>query len=201
MERIDPRSMDPLQGLWLEHLTRYSFAADYCKGRVLDIACGVGYGSFMIARYCKKTVTQVRGVDICSATIKGAQRDYHHPKCQYLCHDATDPKLPEKLGSFDTILSFETLEHLPCEKQFLKNITRMLHPKGTLVLSTPLGRGREYPSKEPFHYFQLTREEFENLLPREFQAHFFYQRSVVVYPQYEDKCAIGIVVAKRVSSS
>ena len=44
-ERVIPKKMHPNNGLLVEHLARYKFASQYAKGRVLDLACGVGYGA------------------------------------------------------------------------------------------------------------------------------------------------------------
>ena len=41
-ERVIPKLMSPKSGILLEHIFRYRFARKFCKGRVLDIACGVG---------------------------------------------------------------------------------------------------------------------------------------------------------------
>ncbi|GAA3317265.1 hypothetical protein GCM10020331_015500 [Ectobacillus funiculus] len=63
-------------------------------------------------------------------------------KVTYIQGDALDPELPEKLGLFDTILSFETIEHVQDDQLFMNNLYRMLKPGGRLILSSPFGRGR-----------------------------------------------------------
>ena len=56
--------------IWLEHWHRYHFAARWAMGRrVLDVACGEGYGTALLAR----TAAQVTGVDISTQAIGHAQ--------------------------------------------------------------------------------------------------------------------------------
>lgn len=74
--------------------------------------------------------------------IRYAKQRYYHPKVCYLQEDASAPQLPQKLGTFDAIISFETLEHLQAEKRFLNSLYEMLKPGGKLLLSTPFGNGR-----------------------------------------------------------
>lgn len=53
-ERIIPKLMKPMNGMLLEHIARYYFATPYVRGRVLDIACGTGYGSHLVAKERKR---------------------------------------------------------------------------------------------------------------------------------------------------
>lgn len=141
-ERIIPEKMKITNELLLEHIARYHFASNYIQGRVLDFASGSGYGSHIIAKKSKKKIDEVIGVDIDVKAVKYARSTYYHPLTTYLNEDVTDPHLPEKLGQFDSILSFETIEHVIEEKQFLSNVYNLLKPEGTLILSTPFGKGR-----------------------------------------------------------
>ncbi|PRO66102.1 SAM-dependent methyltransferase [Alkalicoccus urumqiensis] len=163
-ERIIPDEMKATNGMLLEHIARYHFALPYAGGRVLDIACGSGYGAQLTAKSRKNEVSEVTAVDVDEETIHYARGRYYHPSLTYTAGDLLDPELPEKIGTFDTILSFETLEHLPDDKECLQRLAALLKPGGTLVLSTPFGAGRHEPCRSPFHYFQLTEQEFTSLL-------------------------------------
>jgi 2-polyprenyl-3-methyl-5-hydroxy-6-metoxy-1,4-benzoquinol methylase len=182
-ERIIPKTMKMMNGMLLEHIARYYFATPYVRGRVLDIACGTGYGCHLVAKDRKREVTEIVGVDIDEETIKYATREYHHQKVTYLQRDILEPGLPEQLGIFDTILSFETIEHVADDELFMDQLYQMLKPGGTLVLSSPFGRGRGMPTSEPFHVHQLTPEEFEQLFDRFSSVEIFYQRG----PTFEKK--------------
>lgn len=181
-ERIIPEYMKPENGMLLEHLARYYFSMPYVTGRVLDIACGSGYGSKLAAKSRKKQISEVIGVDRDEKTIQYAKGAQYHPKVTFLREDALQPDLIERIGTFDTILSFETIEHVPDDREFLDQMVRLLRPGGTLVLSTPFGQGRKEPSGTPFHCFQLTEAEFTSLFQEErfnfSHVDFYYQFGV-----------------------
>lgn len=197
-ERIIPKLMKPTNGMLLEHIARYYFALPYVHGRVLDIACGTGYGCHMIAKDRKREVTEIIGVDVDPETLSYARVEYYHQKVKYIQGDALDEQLPLQLGSFDTILSFETIEHVQDDQAFLHNLYRMLKPGGTLILSSPFGRGRGQPTSEPFHVHQLTPTEFEALFTRFSNTEIYYQRGVTFEKPREDiRYFIGIAVCKK----
>ncbi len=197
-ERIIPKQMKPTNGMLLEHIARYYFAAPYVQGRVLDIACGTGYGSHMTAKERKREVTEIVAVDNDEETLRYASREYHHQKVTYVQGDATDPELPERLGLFDTILSFETIEHLKDDRMFMDNLYRMLKPGGVLVLSSPFGRGRGMPTSEPFHVHQLTPEQFEELFTGFAEVDIYYQRGVTFEkPRDGIRYFIGVAVCRK----
>jgi 2-polyprenyl-3-methyl-5-hydroxy-6-metoxy-1,4-benzoquinol methylase len=197
-ERIIPKLLKPTNGMLLEHIARYYFATPYIQGRVLDLACGTGYGCHMVAKERKREVTEVIGVDIDSETLTYANREYNHQKVTYLQGSATDPQLPAQLGVFDTILSFETIEHVEDEQTFMENVYQLLKPGGTLVLSSPFGRGRGMQTSEPFHVHQLTPEEFEGLFERYSEVNIYYQRGVTFEkPRDGVRYFIGIAVCTK----
>ncbi|RXT09118.1 bifunctional 2-polyprenyl-6-hydroxyphenol methylase/3-demethylubiquinol 3-O-methyltransferase UbiG [Ammoniphilus sp. CFH 90114] len=183
----------------LEHLARYYFAAPYVQGRVLDIACGTGYGSHMVAKERKREVKEIIAVDNDEETLSYANREYNHQKITYKKADALDPQLPEQLGKFDTILSFETIEHVQEDRVFMDNLYKMLKPGGTLVISSPFGRGRGMPTSEPFHFHQFTPEEFEQLFFRFSEVEIYYQRGVTfeIKPRDGVRYFIGMAVCKK----
>jgi len=182
----------------LEHIARYYFATPYIYGRVLDIACGTGYGSHMVAKDRKRELIQLVAVDNDKATIEYANHEYHHQKIIYQQADALDPDLPKKLGMFDTILSFETIEHVADDRLFMDNLYQMLKPGGKLVLSSPFGRGRGMPTSEPFHVHQLTPAEFEELFDRFSEKEIYYQRGVTFEkPRDGVRYFIGIAVCTK----
>ena len=198
-ERIIPKLMKSMNGMLLEHLARYYFAAPYVKGRVLDIACGVGYGSHMTAKERKREVTEIVAVDNDADAIQYAEREYHHQKIAFVRGDAMDPALPERLGTFDTILSFETVEHVEDDRFFVEQLDRMLRPGGTLVLSSPFGRGRGQPTSEPFHKHQLTPEQFRELFARYGDVQFYYQRGPTFEPAPREgvRYFVGVAVCRK----
>ncbi|YCA10239.1 class I SAM-dependent methyltransferase [Bacillus sp. AK128] len=199
-ERVIPELMKHTNPSLLEHVARYQFALEYVRGNVLDFACGAGYGTHMMAKTRKKNIHKAIGIDVDQATISYAKQTYYHPLVTYQHENAVDPRLPEKLGTFDTITSFETLEHVQEEEQFLSNIYNMLNPNGTLVISTPFGQGRGKPCGSPFHVHQLTITEFMDLFHSYKDVSFYGQNGVLIEPLESGRTEhlpIGIAVCKK----
>lgn len=147
-----------------EHVHRYAFARGFAAGRsVLDVACGAGYGSAMLAESAKT----VLGVDIDAEAVAHARERYGaKPNLSFLTGSAS--ALPLAAGGVDMVVSFETLEHLPRAEQprMLAEFARVLTPHGLLVLSVP--NPREYSDargyRNPFHLHEPDRTEMERLL-------------------------------------
>lgn len=199
-ERVIPKLMKPTNGLLLEHIARYYFATPYTKGRVLDIACGAGYGTHMIGKKCKKEISEVIGVDIDADCVKYAKKNYFHPKVSYEVGDIFDNDLHDRIGQFDTILSFETIEHVEDENLFMRSLLKILKPGGTLVISTPFGKGKGIPSNSPFHVHQFTKQEFINIFNNfNFQkVEIYFQRGVTIEPARKDvHYPIGVAVLQK----
>jgi SAM-dependent methyltransferase len=112
-----------LEGIHLGHIRRYQFARDFVAGKVLDAACGVGYGSRMLHDAC----CDVTGIDLEPEAIEYARKHYSGPR-----YEVGDVR--EYAGEFNWIVSFETLEHLPDPERMLKNF-RLIGD--FLVVSTP----------------------------------------------------------------
>lgn len=118
-----------------DHLARYEFVKKYVAGKiVLDLACGTGYGTRMIRNFSGKPTY---GIDISTEAIHHAKKTYATDGLEFIHGDVT--KLPFTDSFFDTIVSFETIEHLDANGRslFLKELYRVLKPDGTLILSTP----------------------------------------------------------------
>ncbi len=158
-ERFTPECV---REIWYEHYHRYAFAQPFARGkRVLDAACGEGYGAALVAA----EALSVLGVDVSSEAIAHACSRYRLPQLRFEQADVTAlDHLPG--GSFDLILSFETLEHLHAQKTMLQGFRRLLAPGGLLLVSTPDKRNySEIPQfNNEHHVRELYRHEFEALL-------------------------------------
>ncbi|MDQ0352964.1 2-polyprenyl-3-methyl-5-hydroxy-6-metoxy-1,4-benzoquinol methylase [Alkalibacillus filiformis] len=197
-ERVIPKMMDPMNPLLLEHIARYQFALPYLRGRVLDLSCGSGYGSHMIAKRRKREVEEVIGIDLDPDIIKYAKGEYYHPKTQFIEANAIDETLIDRVGTFDAIVSFETIEHIAEEQALLDNYYRLLKPGGKLIVSTPFGQGRGKPCGSPFHVHQLTEQEFKALFTNYSNSQFFYQDGVLIEPKRENvRYPLGIAVCTK----
>ncbi|MFH2145330.1 MAG: class I SAM-dependent methyltransferase [Candidatus Omnitrophota bacterium] len=145
-----------------DHLGRYEFAKRYIKAgaRVLDCACGTGYGSFLLAR--DTDLVSITAVEKDKAAVKFAQRHYCASRIRYLLGDVFF--LDIENSCFDCIVSFETLEHVDGDA-LIKLFYQKLKPGGVLVVSSP-NQDREPFNKRkfPFHLRHYRPDEFENLL-------------------------------------
>ena len=137
---------------------------DLGEMRVLDAACGAGYGSEALARRARAVV----GVDRDIGTIREASRRYQRPNLRFLPMDCE--VLAFRSGSFDAVVSFETIEHLDGDRQFLQEVARLLAQGGWLVLSTPHGKGAGVVPANPFHRREYTWEECRALLAEFFPS-------------------------------
>ncbi|HLR79744.1 MAG TPA: class I SAM-dependent methyltransferase [Bacillota bacterium] len=199
-ERVILEKMKRTNPLLIEHLARYHFACEYAYGRVLDFASGTGYGSHIIAKTCKKKVTEVIGVDVDANAVQYARSTYFHPRSSFLQKDVTDESLPDQLGAFDVIVSFETFEHIEEEEQYMSNIYQLLKKGGTLILSTPFGKGRGIPSGNRFHVHQLTVVEFKELFSDYSDVEFYFQKGALIVPENfatKKYFPLGIAVCRK----
>jgi O-antigen biosynthesis protein len=160
----------------LEHLHRYAFAREYVRGKqILDIACGEGYGSKMLADAASRVV----GVDICQEVIAHASRKYGDgDRLEFKVGSCTSIPLPDH--SVDGVVSFETLEHLAEHEEMLGEVKRVLRPGGFIILSTPdtLHCTIIPKNHNPFHVRELTREEFSELLRKTFSHVYLFEQRI-----------------------
>ena len=163
-ERFVPTEEGKIQ---LEHYHRYAVVRDLVAGkRVLDVACGEGYGSSMLA----EVAVAVTGVDISSEAVLHAEATYVKPNLTYLEGSAT--ALPFADASFEVVVSFETIEHLAGQAEMVSELRRVLRPEGILIISSP---NRPVYSEESgehneFHVKELDFAEFDALLKVQFPA-------------------------------
>ena len=116
-----------------DHLQRYKFASRFVSGKdVLDVACGAGYGSVFLKEY--GGAKSVLGVDISSDVVKSAIEKYKRDGVDFTVGDLANFNPTRK---FDTIVSFETIEHVHDYKSALSNLYKLLNDGGNLIISTP----------------------------------------------------------------
>ena len=156
-EFIQPQEITGQQTLDL-HLERYEFAARQAvPGRILDIACGVGYGSRLLC----DTIAgchEVIGVDLCAESIAYAKRKYGNCNIHFLTSDVMD--FMDK-DSFDTIVSLETIEHIPNPSGFITHMMTLLKPGGIFIGSVPT---TPTVDANPHHLHDFTEVSFRRLL-------------------------------------
>jgi SAM-dependent methyltransferase len=161
-ERIVPDATEP--GIVALHLKRYEFAARWCAGAiVLDAGCGVGYGTAHLAR----SAANVVGVDISEETIEYAQERYRTADVDFEVMDLAALQLPDR--SFDVVVAFEVIEHVPEPERVLAELARVLRDDGTLLVSTPHAAETTREPENPFHHVEFSRADFETFLGAQFE--------------------------------
>jgi SAM-dependent methyltransferase len=139
------------------HLERYEFAARYLRpGRTLDIACGVGYGSRLLAD--RRADVQVVGVDLSADAVAYGRETYGGDRVELVVSDAM--RFTDAIG-FDSIVSLETIEHMPDAVGFVAHVLGLLRPGGVFVGSVPTT-----PSVDanPHHFHDFTERGFRRLV-------------------------------------
>jgi len=174
-ERFTPECVREIS---YEHWHRYAFARPLAVGRrVLDAACGEGYGSAMLAA----AAHSVLGLDIGIEAVEHARNRYTgFPGLHFEQADCTSlDHLPD--ASFDLIVSFETLEHVEAQSTMLDGFLRLLAPAGVLLVSTP--DKHTYSDLTGFrnehHVRELYRDEFEALLDARFAHRRIYGQKLL----------------------
>jgi len=171
-ERIVPDQVH--DGAYANHLKRYEFARQFAAGqRVLDVACGVGYGS----AHLSDTARSVVGVDIDYDAVMYATKHYRHLNVAFSQTDAL--KLPFQANIFDVVCSFETIEHVPHVEQYLEEVRRVLELDGLYLVSTPAASVSTLSPANPHHVQEWSPADFEALLRRYFSHVDLYSQHIL----------------------
>jgi len=162
LERIVPDQINEIgatgqQSLTL-HLERYRFAATQTRpGRILDIACGVGYGTdllFHTGQGCQNAT----GVDTDPDAITYARNRYGQEGIAFEISDAMTFTAPEL---FDSIVTLETIEHLSDPQGFITHLLSLLRPGGRLIASVPT---TPTVDANPYHLHDFTEHSFRKMV-------------------------------------
>ena len=164
-ERVIPGQVNT--DLWNEHLARYAFARTYARGkRVLDVGCGTGYGCAELAG----SAARVTGLDSAQDSIAYCQEHYQLPSVRFVV--SSGAAMPFNANSFDLIVAFEVIEHVPDYRAFLDECARVLSHQGLFIVSSPNKRyyaeSRSQTGPNPYHEHEFEDQEFESELSRVF---------------------------------
>lgn len=148
-----------LDGIRADHKARYHLAEQFIpEGSIIaDLACGTGYGSFILAHSGK--VSKIVAIDIDQGAIEYARNYYNNEKIEFRVGDITEASF--RPNSLDAIISFETIEHVKDHSALLKAFFSALRPGGLLMCSSP--NEDVIPlsvMKNPYHFRHFTPSEF-----------------------------------------
>jgi 2-polyprenyl-3-methyl-5-hydroxy-6-metoxy-1,4-benzoquinol methylase len=152
---------EALEGIPENHRLRYAEAFPYIKqaDRILDIACGVGYGSAMMSDQNPKA--QIVSVDISSDAIEFAKVHFSRQNIEYICGDIESIKSHDY---FDAVTCFETIEHIENDVIFLEKISKKIKKGGILFLSTPNEDVIPVTQGSHFHYRHYNHENLVQMI-------------------------------------
>jgi SAM-dependent methyltransferase len=159
----------PEENYWFRrHLAVYDWIADRCSGqRVVDMACGEGYGSALLA----ERAAQVIGVDANPEAHEHARRKYVR---EGLTFARALVEQFEDGAPWDAIVFLQTVEHIAEPRPLLERFASLLAPGGVAYLSTPnrltLAPRGAARSDNPWHVREYTAEEFRDLLTPSFDS-------------------------------
>jgi SAM-dependent methyltransferase len=172
----------------IEHMHRYALSMKFAASKdILDIACGEGYGSNLLAQ----TARSVTGVDISPEAVAHANAQYGSKANLKFLVGSCDA-IPVETSSIDLVVSFETIEHHAQHREMMLEIMRVLREDGLLLISSPdkliySDGGRQI---NPYHVKELSFSEFSELLRRHFKTVVFCGQRLAtasfVYPMSEN---------------
>ena len=133
----------------------YHKASEIVSGRVLEIGTGMGYGVRIVAPHTEEFIT----IDKSEAYAEPLPEN-----ARFLQMAAPPIRFEDE--SFDYVISFQVIEHIKQDKEFVKEVWRVLKKGGRFIVSTP--NAPMSLTRNPWHVREYTGEELQALLGREF---------------------------------
>jgi ubiquinone/menaquinone biosynthesis C-methylase UbiE len=132
-------------------LKAYYIATEYVTGSLLEIGCGEGRGVELLA----PVVLSYTAIDKIPAVVE--QLKDSHPDHQF--DVGVIPPLPYQDNQFESVVSFQVIEHIKKDELFLSEIHRVLKPGGTALITTP--NIKLTLSRNPWHIREYTAEQLQ----------------------------------------
>ena len=148
-ERVSREASDNF--VFQRSVLAYHYAAEIISGDVLEIGTGTGYGVEILAPKCKRFITVDKFLDPSVPQVENVEQ-----------HQMVVPPIGFESGSFDFVVSFQVIEHIKDDTQFVREVARVLRPGGKFIVSTP--NAPMSLTRNPWHIREYTAEELQNLL-------------------------------------
>lgn len=137
----------------------YHQASQMIGGEILEIGCGVGRGLSAILNNCDSYTALDKNEEL----ITLLQNQY--PQHRFITHHIP-PLASLEDESFDFVITFQVIEHIPEDDFFVKEIQRVLKKGGKAIISTP--NIKQSLTRNPWHIREYTAQELQKLLARYF---------------------------------
>lgn len=155
-ERVSAEASDNF--VFQRSLLAYHAAAERIAGDVLEVGTGAGYGIDVVAPHAARFVTIDKHTPACAAELP--------PNVAF--RRATVPPLPFAAEQFDCVISFQVIEHIRRDAEFVREVHRVLRPGGRFIVSTP--NAPMSLTRNPWHVREYTAGELAALLGASFPS-------------------------------
>lgn len=147
--------------VYQRHLIAYQRAEQNIGGNVLEVGCGDGYGLKILAPCCDSYT----GIDKFPTHIDEAFAKTHNITFRQM---EVPPFTGMEDNTFDHVVSFQVIEHIEDDDQFVKEIHRVLKPGGTMMITTP--NILMSLTRNPWHVREYLTKELEDLCAKYFSS-------------------------------
>lgn len=135
----------------------YHYAAGLVSGDVLEIGTGMGYGIEIIA----PSATSYTTIDKSCAYDASLPENTRFQQMEV-------PPIGFADESFDYVISFQVIEHIKRDKDFVKEVSRVLRKGGKFIVSTP--NAPMSLTRNPWHIREYTEQQLRDLLSADFSS-------------------------------
>lgn len=160
---------EPMVQQQLARLLFFSSILPVKGKRILEFGCGSGLNC---AFFKESQASRAVGFDFSRDSVDLARQQ--HPGMEFLVGDGCDSGLAIEPGTWDLVVSFEVLEHVPDQEKFVANMRRHVAPNGSVFISTPnrdvFSLGHEPSPMNREHLKELNEIELRSLLQRHFSG-------------------------------
>ena len=132
-------------------LLAYHKAAELISGDVLEIGTGEGYGAEVLAPRATRYITIDKTTPV---------NLYQGPNVEFI--ESAVPPIPAENNSFDYVVSFQVIEHIKRDFDFVREVHRVLKPGGKFIVTTP--NAPMSLTRNPWHVREYRPEELTNML-------------------------------------